>query len=86
MLLFLVVELAQPTDPAGAAARELEANGEILHAVSFAVRDLARAEAFLRGLGLEPARSDGALELGPDAAFGARYRFCEGALSGDPRS
>lgn len=80
-----VVELAQPTG-AGAAARELEANGEILHAASFRVRDLGRAEAFLRGLGFAVESRDGALELGPEQALGARYRFVEAALPGDPRA
>jgi catechol 2,3-dioxygenase-like lactoylglutathione lyase family enzyme len=79
-----VVELAQPTGP-GAAARELEQNGEILHAVSFRVRDLAKSEAFLRGLGCKPEPREGAFELGPDQALGARYRFSASALPGDPR-
>jgi len=79
-----VVELAQPTGP-GAAARELEQNGEILHAVSFRVRDLARGAAHLRGLGLAIESHDGAIELGPEQALGARYRFGTSALPGDPR-
>jgi catechol 2,3-dioxygenase-like lactoylglutathione lyase family enzyme len=81
----VVVELAQPSGAGGAADRELAANGEILHAACFRVRDLARAEKFLRELGLELETADGELELGPEQAFGARYRFTQAALPGDPR-
>jgi catechol 2,3-dioxygenase-like lactoylglutathione lyase family enzyme len=82
----VVVELAQPVDRSSAAARELTANGEILHGVTFRVRDLARAEAFLRDQGLEPAHVGADLELGPDQALGARFRFSEAGLPGDPRN
>jgi catechol 2,3-dioxygenase-like lactoylglutathione lyase family enzyme len=81
----VVVELAQPVDPGCDAARELAQNGEILHAVGFRVRDLERAAGFLRGLGLEVEARDGELELGPGQALGARYRFAQAALPGDPR-
>jgi catechol 2,3-dioxygenase-like lactoylglutathione lyase family enzyme len=82
----VVVELAQPLDPACAAARELERNGEILHAVTLRVRDLERARAHLSGLGLEPRSQDAELELGPEQALGARFRFAPAPLPGDPRS
>jgi catechol 2,3-dioxygenase-like lactoylglutathione lyase family enzyme len=80
----VVVELAQPVAD-GSAGRELAGNGEILHAVCFRVRDLARAEKFLRELGMEVGNADGELELGPEQAQGARYRFTQAALPGDPR-
>jgi len=76
----LVVELAQPQGTSGAAAYELAQNGEILHAVTFRVRDLEHAAAYLRELGLKPEAVDGELELGPEQALGARYRFTHGAL------
>jgi catechol 2,3-dioxygenase-like lactoylglutathione lyase family enzyme len=79
-----VVELAQPTGP-GAAARELEQSGEILHAISFRVRDLAKADAFLRGQGCKPEPCENGVGLGPEQALGARYRFSASALPGDPR-
>ena len=82
----VVVELAQPVAPGSEAARELEQNGEILHAVTFGVRDLERAAGALRGLGLKVEPRDGELELGPEEACGARYRFSQAALSGDPRN
>lgn len=81
----VVVELAQPVAEGSAAGRELAKSGEILHAACFRVRDLGRAEKFLRELGLEVERADDELELGPDQALGARYRFSEAPLPGDPR-
>lgn len=81
----VVVELAQPVDAGSAAGRELAANGEILHAATFRVRDLERAGSFLRELGLKAEERDGELELGPEQALGARYRFTQAALPGDPR-
>jgi catechol 2,3-dioxygenase-like lactoylglutathione lyase family enzyme len=81
----VVVELAQPLDAASAAGRELATNGEILHAASFRVRDLERAGGFLGSLGLKAEARSGEIELGPEQALGARYRFLQAALPGDPR-
>jgi catechol 2,3-dioxygenase-like lactoylglutathione lyase family enzyme len=82
----LVVELAQPVGAAGSAARELAQNGEILHAVTFRVRDLERAAEFLRGSRLKVEIAQGELELGPEQALGARYRFTQSALPRAPGS
>jgi catechol 2,3-dioxygenase-like lactoylglutathione lyase family enzyme len=82
----VVVELAQSTAPGSAAARELERNGEILHAVSFQVRDLERAARFLGELGQPFERCGEDLEIAPEHGLGARYRFTATPLPGDPRT
>jgi catechol 2,3-dioxygenase-like lactoylglutathione lyase family enzyme len=81
-----VVELAQPLAPATPEGREMEANGEGIYSVTFATRDLARANAFLRSRQLKP-ESDGtdSIVLGKDQAFGMIVRFTERKLPNDPR-
>src|SRR5262249_49373285 len=81
----VVVELAQPLAAGSSAARELARHGEILHAASFRVRDLERAGAFLRELGLKAEPRADEIALGPEQALGARYRFIQAGLPGDPR-
>lgn len=78
-----VIELARPRDAAGLAGRDLAKNGEILHAVTFKVRDLGAARAHLASQGvrvLETSSQD--LVLHPADAFGAVLRLTESAHPG----
>jgi catechol 2,3-dioxygenase-like lactoylglutathione lyase family enzyme len=81
-----VVELAQPTSPDSAEARDLDKNGEGVHALTFKTRNLARAADFLKSKQLRPeADGAGAIALGPEQAFGMVLGFTERPIPGDPR-
>ena len=81
-----IVELAQPTDSSSAEARDLEKNGEGVHALTFKTRNLARAAEFLKSKGLRP-ETDGAsaIVLGHEQAFGMVIGFTERPIPSDPR-
>lgn len=81
-----VVELAQPLSSGGPEARDLERNGEGIHALTFKTRDLARAAEFLKSKNLRP-EHEGAdtLALGSEQAFGMVIGFTDRALPGDAR-
>lgn len=81
-----VIELATPSGP-GLAADDLEKNGEIIHAVTFRVRDLAAAEEHVRSLGIRPIeQTDEAFTLHPEDAHGAVLRFTTADVPNDPRA
>ncbi|MBV8771369.1 MAG: VOC family protein [Deltaproteobacteria bacterium] len=81
-----VVELAQPLSQASPEGREMEANGEGIYSVTFATRNLARANDFLKSKHLRPA-SEGAdsVVLDKAQAFGMVVRFTQRKLPNDPR-
>ncbi|MBV8053968.1 MAG: VOC family protein, partial [Deltaproteobacteria bacterium] len=81
-----VVELAQPLSPASPEGREMEENGEGIYSVTFAVRDLARTNAFLKSKQLRP-EPDGtdSIVLSKDQAFGMVMGFTQRKLPNDPR-
>jgi catechol 2,3-dioxygenase-like lactoylglutathione lyase family enzyme len=81
-----VVELAQPLSQTSPEGREMEANGEGIYSVTFATRDLGRANAFLKSKGLRP-EPEGAdsIVLGNEQAFGMVVRFTDRSLPNDPR-
>jgi catechol 2,3-dioxygenase-like lactoylglutathione lyase family enzyme len=78
-----VVELARPTAPGTRAAADLEANGEIVHALTFRVRDLDRAAAHAarRSVGVAERRDD-TLVLDPADTFGAPIALTTRRLPG----
>lgn len=82
-----MVELAQPLSSSTREARDLERNGEGIHALTFKTGDLARAAEFLESKGLHP-QSDGAdtIVLGPEQAFGMVIGFTRRAIPGDLRA
>lgn len=81
-----VVELAQPISSNSAEARDLEKNGEGVHALTFKTRNLAKATDFLKSKQLKP-EADGAsaVALGREQAFGMVIGFTERPIPGDPR-
>ena len=81
-----VVELAQPLSTTSPEGREMEQNGEGIYSVTFATRDLARANAFLKSKQLRP-EADGSdtIVLGKDQAFGMVVGFSQRKLPNDPR-
>jgi len=71
-----VVALYTPTSPSSRAGRDLEAHGDILHAVTFRVADLGRAEAHLRDHGVAIAERDAdTIVADPADTFGAVMGF-----------
>jgi len=81
-----VVELAQPLSTNGPEARDLEQNGEGIHALVLKTSHLTRAAEFLRSKNLRPqAEPDGSITLDRDQAFGMVIGFTERALPNDPR-
>jgi len=81
-----VFELAQPTSANSREARDLEKNGEGVHALTFKTAHLARAADFLKSKQLRP-EPDGSdsIVLGPDQAFGMVIGFTERRLQNDSR-
>jgi catechol 2,3-dioxygenase-like lactoylglutathione lyase family enzyme/extradiol dioxygenase family protein len=81
-----VVELAEPRRPDTELGRELAANGELPHAVTWRVRDLEAAERHLEkeGVGVRD-RTDDTLTLDPVDAFGAVLRLTIRRVPADPR-
>ena len=81
-----IVELAQPTDSSSAEARDLEKNGEGVHALTFKTRNLARAAEFLKSKGIRPEADDAsAILLNREQAFGMVIGFTERPIPHDPR-
>ena len=78
----VVLEVAQPTTTAGAAAADLGVCGEILHAVTFEVADAQAAAVHLSERGLDVERpAPGQVTVDPEGALGVRFRFTEGTFS-----
>lgn len=70
-----LVELAQPTS-AGLAAADLDSNGEILHSLTFTVRDLAETARYLTDQGVVVAsRNDEMLVTEPTGTVGVPFGF-----------
>jgi catechol 2,3-dioxygenase-like lactoylglutathione lyase family enzyme len=81
-----VVELAQPLKSDSAEARDMEQNGEGIHALVFKTRNLRRATDFLKSKNLRPQEdASGTALLDRDQAFGMVIGFTERALPNDPR-
>jgi len=81
-----VVELVQPLAADSAEARDLEQNGEGIHALTFKTKDLKSATEFLRARGLRPETdAAGSISLGADQAFGMVIGFTDQPLPHDPR-
>ena len=80
-----MVELAKPV-AAGMAWDDMERNGEIIHAVTFRVKDLAAAEAHMRthSIGVVE-RAGETITLDPTDTYGAVMRLTTADLPGDPR-
>jgi catechol 2,3-dioxygenase-like lactoylglutathione lyase family enzyme len=81
-----VVELARPTSGSTHLAQDLARHGELPHAVTFQVADLERAERHVEAIGMRVAeRRRGAFTVEPADLCGARVRFTDEAVPGDPR-
>ena len=73
-----VVEVAQPVDADSRAAKDLEKCGGMLHAVTFQVKDLAKAADHLTSKGLRLERpADGHVVIDPADSHGALFRFTD---------
>jgi hypothetical protein len=82
-----VVELARPTRSDSRLAQDLAENGELPHAVTFAVRDLDAAERHVEKVGVGIVdRSGDAFTLDPADCFQAVYAFTDATIPGDPRA
>lgn len=82
-----VIEVRRSRIDSSEIARFIDAKGPHIHSVTFKVKDLARARAYLRELGLhvlehEPAS---AIAIDPVDMLGARYYFTDQAIPSDPR-
>jgi extradiol dioxygenase family protein len=81
-----VVELAQPVGAGSRLAVDLAAHGEVPHAATFRVRDLAAAETHVEKLGIRVAdRDHELLTLDPADCFGAVWSFVDRDIPNDPR-
>jgi catechol 2,3-dioxygenase-like lactoylglutathione lyase family enzyme len=81
-----VVEIAQPLGSSSPEARDMEQNGEGIHALVFKTKNLQRAKDFLKSKNLRPQDdASGTALLDRDQAFGMVIGFTERALPNDPR-
>src|SRR6266851_606912 len=81
-----VVELAQPLATDSAETRDMEQNGEGIHALTFKTKNLKNAAEFLRSRGLRPETdATGSISLGASQAFGMVIGFTDQPLQHDPR-
>lgn len=81
-----VVELAQPLSMSSPEGRDIERNGEGIHALVFKTGRLANAKEFLESKGLTP-QMDGhdSIMLNEDQAFGMTIGFTRRSIPNDPR-
>jgi catechol 2,3-dioxygenase-like lactoylglutathione lyase family enzyme len=82
-----VIEVAQPTSTDTLLGQDLEKNGDIIHSVTWGVKDAGKAAAFLRsnGVGVEEQTPDTFL-MNPDDSFGAVMYVSQRRIPNDPRS
>ncbi len=81
-----VVELTQPLTSDSAEARDMEKNGEGIHALVFKTKNLKNAGDFLRSHNLRPETdASGNLILSADQAFGMVIGFTDRTIPNDPR-
>jgi catechol 2,3-dioxygenase-like lactoylglutathione lyase family enzyme len=77
-----VIQISCPHDKPSLARADLDANGNMLHAVAFQVRDLDAAERHLRDKGVDVVgRDEHTILADPAVTFGAPLRFTTGPLS-----
>jgi catechol 2,3-dioxygenase-like lactoylglutathione lyase family enzyme len=80
-----VVELAQPMETSSLAGTELEKNGEIMHAITWKVRDLDRAADHLEANGIIIRDRDATTIVAePKTTFEAVFRFTTADMPSDP--
>jgi catechol 2,3-dioxygenase-like lactoylglutathione lyase family enzyme len=71
-----MVQISRPHDSPSLARADLDAHGDMMHAVAFEVGDLDSVERHLRANGVGVAgRDDDTLLAAPEDTFGAPYRF-----------
>ena len=81
-----VIELAQPLSASSPEGRDMERNGEGIHALVFKTGDLAKAKEFLESKGLKPQVEDSdSIVLNQDQAFGMAIGFTRRSIPNDPR-
>ena len=81
-----VVELAKPV-AAGMAKDDMEHNGEIIHAVTWRVKNLADAEAYMRTHSIGVVERNGeTITLDPTDTYGAIMRLTTADVPGDTRA
>ncbi|HEX2171576.1 MAG TPA: VOC family protein [Dehalococcoidia bacterium] len=82
-----VIEVMQPASADSEIARFIEERGPRIHSVTFKVKDLDRAAAYLRqkGLGLLDTPAPRSFTINPADLLGARYSFTDRAIPNDPR-
>lgn len=81
-----VVELATPLEENSLAGKDLAANGDMCHAVTWQVNDLDQAREYLATKGVTILDSDATtLIADPATTFGGIMRFTTESIPGDPR-
>lgn len=82
----MVIELAQPLDSSSVVAADMEQNNESLYAATFKVADLAQAEKYLRGKGVDFTANDGTTMLtDPATTHGVVMGFTTWGIPNDTR-
>jgi catechol 2,3-dioxygenase-like lactoylglutathione lyase family enzyme len=82
-----VIEVATPLNGDGLLAQDLAKNGDIIHSITWGVKDIAKAGQFLRanGVGVDERTADTYL-MDPADTFGAVMYVSQRRIPGDTRS
>jgi catechol 2,3-dioxygenase-like lactoylglutathione lyase family enzyme len=82
-----VIEVATPMSSDSLLAKDLEAHGDIIHSVTWGVKDANKAADFLKsnGVGVENKTADTFL-MNPEDTFGAVMYVSQRRIPNDPRS
>jgi len=82
-----VIEVATPLNGDGLLAQDLAKNGDIIHSITWGVKDVAKAGQFLRanGVGVDERTADTYL-MNPADTFGAVMYVSQRRIPGDTRS
>jgi len=81
-----ILVLAQPTVEDSFARRDLDRNGDIMHALTFRVGDLQAAEKYLGSKDVHMALGDDeTIVMDPDDTYGALLAFTTRTIPGNPR-
>ena len=80
-----IVEVAQPLSSDSLLGKDVAKNGEIVHAVTFKVKDANAAKKYLKRLFVRTEDREAGFVIRPEDAFGAVIGFTERAIPNDPR-
>lgn len=82
-----LIEIVHGVTDASEVGRRVREHGPRIDTVTFKVKSIKQAAAYLRGIGIEVTghEDSGRIGIAPNAMIGARYQFTEDVIPNDPR-